>query len=276
MSARPWSSFERMAAVACVAEAITDMPGMPAQPKVPVWVSDDRWDAWHAWLPQDVMTREGRALTACGDAWYWSATVTASYQILAEAGCSNCLAVITTGLPYKRGRGARRRLPQGPLPPRTPGRPGRPRKVLDSVSTPETPGSGAKTRTEKLLEVGATPVTYTRPDGQVVTTAKGTLAQRQALDTEDVELEFTFEVGTRLPAWECIECGQVLAFGDRFCSTWCTREHRRQVEEDRRDRDGVIMARRQFHDLLYGVPRRDSIRSWTPPVSQIRRRQWSP
>jgi hypothetical protein len=286
-----------MAAVGYATEAITDMPGLPAQPKVPVWVTDDRWGAWHVWLPTETMWPSGRALTACGAEWYWSATAATSYQILAEAGCQTChLALL--GTPVKRGRGRRPRLPQGPLPPRTPGRPGRPPKpiieplplpgtdqryrddvarrraeMLGAVSTPETPGSGAKTRTEKLLEVGATPVTYTRPDGQVVTTAKGTKAQRQALDTEEAELEFTFEVGTRLPAWECIECGQTLVFGDRFCSTWCTREHRRQVEEDRRERDGVIMARRQFHDLLYGVPRRDTIRSWTPPASPSMRRR---
>lgn len=227
-------------------EDVTAMPGMPAQPKVPVWVTDDRWGAWHAWLPKDTMTMSGRALTACGFEWFWSATVTASYQIMADAACSNCL-LVTTGEAYQRGRGARRRLPQGPLPPRTPGKPGRPRKIVDDIKAP-LPLAGMTEDEIRLVE------------------------ERLTEDSNEVlELDFTFEVGRALPSWACIQCGTTLAAGDRVCSTWCQRERIEEEREDRRERDGLIMARRHFIDQLYGHRRRDSIRSWTPPRRQIDR-----
>lgn len=280
-----------------VADSVVDsvlhiMTGLPRQPKVPVWVTDDRWGRWHVWLPTDTMWPSGRALTACGAEWYWSTTAATSYQIMAEAGCDDCRAWLV-GQGRKRGRGRRPRLPQGPLPPRTPGKPGRP--VADEIieplplptgplaapSIPKTPETGVKTRTERLLELGATPVTYTRPDGTVIKSAKGTKAMRAALDAEEqadamAEEDFTFEVGRRLPAWNCIWCGQVLVHGDRFCSTWCSTQQREEDYANRWERTGRTMARRQFLDQLYGRPRRDTIRSWTPPARQIRKTASTP
>lgn len=249
-------------------EAVTDMPGLPAQPKVPVWVTDDRWGAWHVWLPQDVMTREGRALTACGCEWYWSATAATSYQILAEAGCQTCHQALLLGLPAKRGRGRRSRLPQGPLPPRTPGRPGRPPKpIIEPLPLPGTDLPYREEVARRRAEMRAAVSTPETP---------GSGANADTKSADDEELDFTFEVGRRLPAWDCIQCGTVLAAGDRYCSTWCSREHIEGERAARRERSGLVMARRQFIDQLYGRPRRDTIRSWTPPVSQIRRRRWSP
>lgn len=221
------------------------MPDLPRQPKVPVWVTDDRWNQWHVWLPAVAMTDEGRALTACHAEWYWSATATTSYQIMAEAGCDACRQAVV-GQPVPRTRGRPRRLPQGPLPPRAP----------------------------RL----ARPVTLSPPPGDKVEPPKAerapmpTRAQRAARVAEESELEFTFEVGRRLPSWPCMQCGQVLASGDRFCSTWCSKEHVRENFEARSERTGRAMARRQFEDMLYGRKRRDSIRSWTPPVRQIKPR----
>ena len=74
----------------------------------------------------------------------------------------------------------------------------------------------------------------------------------------------SFEVGERLAVVHCIYCGQVLVEGDRYCSRWCHQRAYRQEREERWER--------QFLDMLYGVPRRDTIKSWTPPARQIRAR----
>lgn len=254
-------------------EAAEPMPGLPRQPRVPVWVTDDRWEVWHVWQPEDVMDVTGRARTACGCEWYWSATATTSYQIMADAGCDLCRSALV-GFPQKRGPGRPPRLPQGPLPPKAPpGRPGRPPKPVIEPEPLAGMADVAKTRTQILADLGAKVSTYER-DGKLITRAHPTRKQAEAADMAD--LDFTFEVGRRLPAWECMECGTVLAAGDRYCSTWCSKENRERERQERFERQGLVMARRQFHDMLFRTPRRDTIRSWTPPAANLRRPRVSP
>jgi hypothetical protein len=232
--------------------AVTATVILPAQPKVPVWVRDEQWNVWHAWPTDHRMDRDGWSLTACMTNWWWSATTLTSYHVLTVAACADCNLALQGALPKRRGR--RGSLPQGPL-------------ELPVEHVPED-----KSRTERLLELGAKKITYQRGD-KTVTSAHPDRGMREVMAAEaaaDVAWAGTFEVGTRLPAWECMRCGQVLAYGDRFCGTWCVREQRRQEAEDKWERQGLPMARRQFEDILYRRPRRDTIRSWTPPQSQYR------
>jgi len=239
--------------------------------KTTIWLTDDQWDVWHAWPMGERMDADGHARTACGDDFTWSPTTKTSYHVLVTVGCYLCRLALE-GTPVKR-RGRPRHLPAGMR--REPA----PLVKVEPLPTdlppvnPKTPTSGPKTRTERLIDAGVTPITYTRPDGRVVTSAHANRATRAKLAAEEVnELDdvASFEVGRHMVSWPCMWCGQVLVEGDRFCSGWCAREQREATRRDRLEYNGLVAARRHFEDVLYRRPRRDRISAWTPPAKQYR------
>ena len=238
--------------------------------RVPVWVRDEQWEVWHAWPADDRMTRNGEARTACGEMWVHTPTLVTSYHVLATEGCYLCVLALE-GTPVKRSPGRPRLLPVGPRPVR-----GRPRLEEVEEVTIERGQRQAQSRTQRLLDAGAKLITYTRPDGREVTSAHPDKAMRASLNAEATEWAGSFEVGRRMVSWPCMRCGTVIVTGDRYCSTWCVNEQRREDMDDTWERYGLAMARRQFEDVLYRRPRRDSISSWTPPLSQRRRMRQRP
>lgn len=271
-------------------EAMTALSDLRERARTPLWVKDERWEVWHAWLTSERMTVDGHSRTACGDDWTWSKTTKTSYHVLALAGCYLCRLALE-GTPVKR-RGRPRHLPVGlppierlasdlpPISPTTPPRRKRryqKRQELVQDDAPKEPTRAPQSRVDALIEAGAKEITYTRPDGKVVRSAhpdKEIKRKLAAVDADDVSDVPSFEVGTRLPAWECMQCGQTLAFGDRFCGRSCADEHRQQEQADRWERNGLIAARLHFEDVLYRRPRRDRIQAWTPPAKQIRKEQF--
>ena len=244
---------------------------------VPLWITDDRWWEWHAWLPDTPMGDDGESRTACGQVWHWSGTLQTTYHVLAAVSCEACYQV-QIGNPQPRGRGRPKRLPQGPLAKHAPRLDAdlptklRDPDVFKRPSREEREAQEREAHNTRLRLAGGKTRTYTRADGQEVTVIQTNRAIKAAVVADESGLDFTFEVGTRLAVVHCIECGQVLAEGDRYCSRWCHAEGYRREREDRFERQGKIMARRQFLDMLYGRPRRDTIKSWTPPVKQMRGR----
>jgi len=224
--------------------------------QVPIWVRDEQWDVWHCWPLEERMTRFGEARTACGEHWRWSKTVLTSYHVLSKVACYLCVLALE-GTPA-RGRGRPRELPVGPVvEPKPLAGMGHIRREQRAVAS----------RTERLLAAGARQITYTRPDGKVVTAAHPDRVMRLKLAAEDAEVEAfegSFEVGRRLAGWPCPECGVTLVTGAVYCSSWCTRLATQGEQEERLERDGRAMARRQFEDMLYGRKRRDTFRLWTP------------
>ena len=261
----------------------TDVSASMLASNVPLWITDDRWWEWHAWLPDTPMGDDGESRTACGQVWHWSATLQTTYNVLAAVSCEACYQA-QIGNRQPRGRGRPKRLPQGPLAKSTPRRDDLATRLRDPDVFEPTPigrpSLGFAERDEqkrlafqaKKLAAGASTRSYTRHDGQVVTVVQSNKAVKAAIATEEGGLDFSFEVGDRLEVTHCIECGQVLVTGDRYCSRWCHQQAYRQEREDRVERQGKAMARRQFLDMLYGRPRRDTIKSWTPPVRQLRKR----
>jgi hypothetical protein len=254
-----------------------------AERHVPIWVKDEQWEVWHAWPAEERMTASGETRTACGSYWHWSDRIETSYHVLSLVACYLCTLALEGTPVKKRGRPAL--LPAGPRPPKKPrGRPARPlvepeplegmqhirRERRESRARLER--IEASSRTERLLALGAKAITYTRPDGTVVTSAhpdKGTQAKLTAEEAA-VDWSGTFEVGRRLECWPCMQCGAVLAAGNRFCSRWCEREQVLDEQPRAWERTGRAMARRQFEDMLYGRERRDAIRSWSPPSRSLR------
>jgi hypothetical protein len=253
---------------------VTALSNLPECPRTPLWIRDERWDVWHAW-PTSERLRGNAARTACGDDWAWTPTLKTSYHVLTTVGCYLCRLALE-GTPVKRGRGRPRHLPEGPEVERQPvGRPRQDQKQAELVedARPKAPTHGPTTRVEQLVAAGAKLITYQR-NGKTVTSAHPDRAIRAKLasdDADDLSDVPSFEVGMRLPAWECMQCGQTLAFGDRFCGPTCAGEHRRQAQEDRWERNGLVAARLHFEDVLYRRPRRDRLMAWTPPARQIRR-----
>jgi hypothetical protein len=263
---------------------MTALSDLPARPGVPLWVRDERWEFWHAWPTDERMDTRGHSRLACGDDWTWTKTTRTSYHVLATVGCYLCRLALE-GTPVRR-RGRPRHLPEGPVIERLPSdlppipRTTRPtwrarQKQAELVedSAPKEPQSAPQSRVEKLVAAGAKLITYER-NGKTVISAHPDKAIRAKLasdDTDDLADIPSFEVGRRLPVWECMQCGQTLVYGDRFCGTWCAREHREQERADRWERNGLIAARYHFEDVLYRRPRRDRLMAWTPPASQIRR-----
>jgi hypothetical protein len=253
------------------------MSALPESPSVPLWIKDEQWDVWHAWPTGRRLAADGTSRTACGDDWTWWHTLKTSYHVAELAGCYLCrLALEDT--PVRR-RGRPRRLPAGPK--RPPGRPGRPPgprpgrpttgrlSVLDEALEPLEPRRPKQTRQERAVAQGAKLKSYTTPTGGTSVRAVVNAAQKAALAAEDVAWAGTFEVGAKVYGSPCPFCGQT-NMGSAFCGAWCLREWNRGQQEEKFERSGRRMARRQFLDQLYGHKRRDTISSWTPPRAQTR------
>jgi len=230
--------------------SLTEAPqARPARPTVPLWVKDEQWDVWHIWPIYERLSATGETRTLCGDEFTWTPTVVTSYHVLEAVGCYLCRLALE-GTPVPR-RGRRRHLPGGP------------------GQTQRASNAPQASRRARAIEQGATVKVYTTPTGGTSQRAVPTPTMKARMAAEDVAWAGTFEVGTRLQTSPCPFCGQSNV-GAAFCSAWCQREWNREAQDDKHERSGRRMAKRHFLEQLYGVKRRDTITSWTPPVRQIR------